>query len=398
VLSSNEPRFDYGVDGFCKGLLVEEARTNLCLQSEDLSTSWINSDTTDAINQVVAPDGTTTADQLIETATTQPHIIQGTASVAAATVYTLSVYLKGGGRTWAAISSGNDTYFGTYFDIENGAIGGSISFNTPTSSFIEDAGNGWYRCGITFTTGAGALCIPSVYMATADGVAIYAGDITKSIYIWGAQLEAGAFPTSYIPTVGSSVTRNADVVSTTDVSWHNSGAGTLYADWQTNIPVGSRLNNRIIHAETDASNEIRVYLPTNDDLTLLVDEGGINSASITNSGSTESANTRYRSAFSIADSDYIFYNNGVASDADTSGDAPAITQLWVGADQISGSQLNGHIAELAYFNERLDNSLLAEYSLTGLPQDVFYIALTRRTAKQMRPKQRMSKPTRGLFR
>ena len=132
-----------------KGYLSEPAATNLCLQSQDLATTWTNNNTTESVNAAVAPDGTTTADKLVEAATTSTHTIYNTIAGTSG-VYTTSVYLKAGERTWAYITDGNSVTATAWFDLANGVVGTVSGTGTPSAK-ITSIGNGWYRCSMTFT-------------------------------------------------------------------------------------------------------------------------------------------------------------------------------------------------------------------------------------------------------
>jgi hypothetical protein len=119
----------------------------------------------------------------------------------------------------------------TYFDLQNGVVATNAAGSTPQ---ITDLGNGWYRCSVTRTTTASQTTISARYLAVqSDNVPSFAGDGTSGIYLWGAQLEAGAYPTSYIPTTTATVTRNADVISKTGISdLIGSTEGTIFCQLQ----------------------------------------------------------------------------------------------------------------------------------------------------------------------
>jgi hypothetical protein len=124
---------------------------------------------------------------------------------------------------------------GRHFNLQTGTPGQQTG-NTNTPS-ITPVGNGWYRCSITYTaTAASDLIIFNV--ANGDGVFSFAGDNTSGIYLWGAQLEAGAFATSYIPTTTATVTRAADIstsvaTSVFENSWYRQDEGTVFANART---------------------------------------------------------------------------------------------------------------------------------------------------------------------
>jgi hypothetical protein len=191
------------------GYWAEEARTNLLLRSQEFdNASWVKTSTTVSANAVIAPDGTTTADKLQEDGATSSHSIYQAATVTPATSYTHIYYLKAAERGYAAIYDGNVSK-GKYFDLINGAVLGNLT-GAPDSASIAYAGNGWWRCSITVTS-VGTTSTPIVYMSTNGSSYTYAGTAGSGIYIWQADLQAGSFATSPVPTTSVAVTRAADV-------------------------------------------------------------------------------------------------------------------------------------------------------------------------------------------
>jgi len=230
----NEPRFDHNpTTGESLGLLIEEARTNLALYSGDFSNAaWVEQGTTKTANALAAPDGTTTAALVVPTAASATHKFRQNVSTTDSSL-TFSVYLKAAGYTRIALNEQSQT--GSSSAIINLADGSGATSGTT----VSNAGNGWYRVSWSSTFGSGSpkgFCVvvlptggsgenPNNFTWTANG--------TSGIYIWGAQLEAGAFPTAYIPTTAATVTRSADVAQMTGASfssWFNSGRGTFYVD------------------------------------------------------------------------------------------------------------------------------------------------------------------------
>lgn len=193
AVASGTPRIDYDpITLACRGLLVEESRTNLLTYSQDFDdAAWTKSNSTVRANAATAPDGTLTADKITESAVTNLHAAWKTLSAATVgSVYTLSVYAKAGERTNLWISGFGEV--DSYFNLLTGAV---ISGATAS---IQSVGNGWYRCSSVITK---TNTSNDWYVGPANSAPTYSytGDGTSGIYIWGAQLEAGSFPTSYVP-------------------------------------------------------------------------------------------------------------------------------------------------------------------------------------------------------
>jgi hypothetical protein len=239
-------RFDHNpLTGECLGLLVEEQRSNIAISSQVFSGAPYSAfNTTVAGNQISAPDGTSTAASVLETATTGGHNIArdigNKISVTASTVYTFSVFLKANGRDFVQVTSNSGDVTGNpraNFNISNGTLG---TVDSGASASISRLSNGWVRIAYTVAS-AGTLINFIVSTVTSDNAArfeSFAGDITKGFYIWGYSCEAGAFPTSYIPTTGTAATRTADIATITEtnmLSWFTSfDENTFYVE--TGLP------------------------------------------------------------------------------------------------------------------------------------------------------------------
>lgn len=204
-VASNVSRFDY-TNSSCPSILVEPQRTNLVLRSEEFSNiiwSKINTNVTE--DSTISPDGTTNADTFTLVSSTS-RVIQSLTLGAGS--YTVSVYLK--------ITSGTPNL---RFQIN---IDG-----TSTDFSITGLSSVWQRYTATFTA-----------TTSVTNFAIRGLGSVGQVAVWGAQLEAGSNATSYIPTVSSAVTRNADIISKTGLSGITTITET-FEDGSTNVISGS---------------------------------------------------------------------------------------------------------------------------------------------------------------
>jgi hypothetical protein len=233
--ASNIPRLDY-TNSSCPSILVEPQITNLVLRSEEFdNTSWSKNDATIGANATISPSGILTADKLIEGTLLGNHFTNRNITNSNS-LFSFSVFAKKSERNFLYLQAfatvpNNFTYLPfAYFNLDNGTVG-NVSGATAT---IQDYGNGWYRCILNCTSIFSQLSASvGIYImsATANGVNSYLGNGTSGIFIWGAQAEAGSNATSYIPTVASTVTRNADVISKTGISsLIGQTEGTIYWD------------------------------------------------------------------------------------------------------------------------------------------------------------------------
>jgi hypothetical protein len=223
--------------------------------------------------------------------------------------------------------------------------------------------NGWYRFQITATSTANNTVNMIVRTATAINVDSYTGDGTSGIFVFGAQLEAGAFPTSYIPTTTTSLTRSADVASVTTLSpWYNASEGTLYAEFV--VPFDSSLSIFPIAAyvsDGTFNNTVTLYERTIDDTRRgNIRVGGVQQFDQPNGG-TYTYGTVAKTALAFKINDVAFSANGTAPTTSTSALIPSVNVLGLGSTFSLGgalSALNGHLRRITYYNTRLPNAQL----------------------------------------
>ena len=239
--ADNIPRIEYDAAGAVKGLLIEEARTNLTVYSEDFTNAaWAKTGIATLALDVIGPDGVTnSAVTLVDSAAggAGQVRISETITTVVSTVYTHSVFAKADGLTTLQLATGTN-------DVETSSSP-AVNFNLSDGTFteiapsglnaatMEDVGGGWFRCSVTYAAGVTSFATQTVVVQNESSLRIPSVDRdgTSSILIYGSQFEVGSFATSYIPTSGASATRAADVASIpTSAFGYNSGAGSIYVN------------------------------------------------------------------------------------------------------------------------------------------------------------------------
>jgi hypothetical protein len=350
----NIPRLDYS-NGTCPSLLVEPQRTNVTLWSSSFdNAAWTKNNSTATANATTSPSGIQDADLITSTSTTETGVyyfpsVGGT--------NTWSVYAKKGTGRYLLLNT-DATIIAAKFDLQDGVIVGTPSAGATAS--IQDAGNGWYRCVITSATSANRFTIFITNNTTTNDLSSSVG---LSYYLWGAQLEAGAYPTSYIPTTSASVTRNADVISKTGISsLIGQTEGTFFTEFYYNGIIDNSNARKIISLNDGSStNLIDAFIGvTGNTITTRVRAndsslGQINSAVLTQGF--------YKIAYAYKNSDFVLYVNGVQAGSVSSGTisfTSAVSIAQIGDGEASNDQLGSLIKAAALWKTRLTNTQLAQ--------------------------------------
>ena len=363
---SNVPRIDFDpVTSECKGLLIEEQRTNLLTYSEQFDNAvWGCTYATVTSNSLVAPDGSQTADKLVETGGTGalPRF-SWSQNITNATIYTISIYAKevsGSAKRYLQIyansgftqvsSSGSQ---GANFDLNSG----TVTLTNGFTASISAVGNGWYRCTViasasnSTTAGFGIALQDN---PKAEMAAVWNPTGTGSVALWGAQLEVGSFPTSYIPTTTAQVTRAADSARLTGANfsnWYKQDEGTLFAEWATTTASSPYMLG--VFSVSDGTPNERIQIRRNTSSSLLsfiaLDGGTVQYVDV-----SLPFNGNAKSALAYKTNDFIGASNGALGVAATSGTLPTVSQADIGFGT-GISQLNGCIKRIAYYPKRLSN-------------------------------------------
>ncbi len=353
----NDARFDYDpVTLACKGLLIEEARTNSLTYSEQFDNAvWNKWACSVTANAITSPNGTVTADKLITDNATTGNLYVGTNLTAVS--YTVSIFAKAGEWSWILLGASPAANTGVYFNLLSGTVGTQNSGYTGT---IQSVGNGWYRCCVTFT--ATAVLWNTIVFATNADTTLTSGNGTSGIYIWGAQLEAGAFPTSYIPTTTASATRNADNASMTGTnfsSWYNQTQGTFVC--KGDIVGGTAATYPHPWSIIGTNNNTDLIAPAwaspSGQLIFAVVVAGVNQIN-TPFGPTLVAGNTFSQSAAYATNDFAASGSGQAVVTSSSGTLPTTVTLLLGGQSQYQTYWNGHIASISYYPTRLPNATL----------------------------------------
>ena len=373
----NQARFDHDQNtGESLGLLVEESRTNLLLRSEEFdNASWSKIRSSVTANSTIAPDGTTTAEKLIEdTSTTTDHFINLNPSGSTSATYTASIFIKSAERyrirfqIIATGAAGNRA--SAWFDSNTGSVVSTLAEGNGSiiTTSIQQYPNGWYRCiltGIPSTAGSGTAVNFNVTLNTTSTNTVYTGDGTSGLYIWGAQIEAGSFPTSYIPTVASTRTRAADNASMTGKNfsdWYRQDEGSINIAYRLGLKTASTRIFQINNSATGANNVLDIVSGSGvgSGGYLFINTNNVQEGFVPNSTPNEShRNTVFKVCAGYKTNDIAGINNKTRIlGTDTSVIIPTGMNRVVFAQSDFSSLLCGHLQYVQYYPKRLPDAQL----------------------------------------
>jgi hypothetical protein len=332
-VASNVPRIDYTDEG-CPSILLEPQRTNLVKRSQEFdNASWLKYQVSVTANALTAPDGTLTADLATVTSDSANRLNQAVA-VTASTTYTFSFYAKAGTLETSKYS---------VYDLTNSAY--------ILSPVVYSMTGEWQRITLTFTT---PVECTNIWIYTSHETA------SGTYYVWGAQVEAGAYPTSYIPTTTATVTRLKDECTNGgNADLFNDSEGTVFVDLenfdtpQTELTLSSGFStNRITFLFYGSAfgnpNKIRFYLAS---------AGSAQVDSVYNISYT--FNQRNKIAFKYKQNDFKIYINGTQVFSDISGSTPiGLSRFDFAQFGTTSGFIEGKINQAMVFNEALSDSEL----------------------------------------
>lgn len=338
-----------------KGLLVEQASTNLLSYSTDLSnaTYWTVYQVTLTSNATTAPDGTTTAAKLVPNTVNDNHLYYPTngLTVTAGGTYTTSVYAKANGYSLFDMrfeSNFSSDSLDGWYDLSAGTKYNQTTFGAATlaSATIEPKTSSWHRTIVTGVDSANTLAFPiPIIVDPASNLNItFVGDNTNSIYTWGEQVEALSFATSLIQTTGSSATRALDNVAVTltppGVAFHMdvaftttraTGATRTLFDWHD----GSDSNKILL--QMNASNQLVLTVINAGSSTVIATEGGTPAAARSATATVTWSGTQWSLAV------------GGSTVATTTASKPAATAIQIGYDRAQTAAMNDYLTSLVVY-------------------------------------------------
>ncbi len=338
------------------GALIEGARTNSLVSS---SAGFVSAQQgTISANVLAAPDGAVAAEGFTESTASATHYdyFNALSLVSNNTIYAWSTYLKTGLRTWTR--TGTSTKSGltmqVNYNLGSVAVGTVSGTGTLTGYGISGVAGGWIRPWYSWDvlTGTPGDLATNIQMAKGNGDYSYAGDNSAiALYGWGRQLEAGAFPSSSIPTVATAMTRNADVLTVATSGNIDNAAGTLAVKWTPQWASTDAVGSPVLW---DAGG-LKAWYQASDDKLYFTD--GTNT--ISTAALTFSANVAQKLAFRWGTGGLDIYRNGAEAATGATFTEPALNvNLYIGSDTSGANQ--------AYSNFKTGRGWSLELSDAGM--------------------------------
>ena len=337
----NIPRLDYS-NGSCPSILVEPQSTNLLLRSEEFENFAWNKGTGGSIsaNSVISPSGISNADAYTWAVSTIAFAyLSQVASALSQNSHTFSIWLK------RPFGSGSRTISLCISDV----------FVSTASSSIFTVTETWQRFQFTRASASATGQVGVGFIFGASGTSIAAGDILN---VWGAQLELGSSPTSYIPTTAATVTRNADVISKTGISsLIGPTEGTIYAEINNTLMTYSA-TGYVMRIFADANNE--VWIRKESGSNKYTAKWRANSVDVYTQSNISVLNGNNKIAIAYKTGNSAVYLNGtqIGTNASTGAFAVAPSQIGIGSSS-TADFFNDRIELATVFPTRLTNAQLA---------------------------------------
>jgi len=357
---TDTPRIEYDASGNCLGLLMEAARTNLCLQSQDLTTTWADVNTVViSANSTTAPDGTLTADTITDNGGGSIKGKEQSFTVANDSLtHTASVFIlkTSGGTSMTAklsvlLSGGTGVNTNVYLNTDTGVIGSG-------TATVENYGLYWRVSASVTNNTTGNTTLRVQYYPAVNTHGVYTDNVAVqgSSVVWGFQLEKASFASSYIPTTTVAVARTADRCIRTLSSEFSATAGTLVIAGDVTNSVGATPALAAFHNNAGTGAEEMILYANAGARRWLVTDGGVAQGNVLGGSITDGVAGKMASVYAANDLD-LAVNGTMSGLQDTSATLPTITHLDLMRQDASAITL-GHIRRLDYYPTRQPNAFL----------------------------------------
>jgi hypothetical protein len=361
TMGTNIGRLNYdltnGTPASCPSLLLEPARTNFIERSEEFDNSYWIKENLSIGTGIVSPMGDTDAQNVIENTSTSRHRIRAYISVTSGTTYTLSVWAKSTNRNLVINA---DALFNARsgFNLSTGVVADTTSGTATITAFP----NGWYRC--TVTGAATSTQSQFFYLQAQTGTtdADYTGDGSSTLSLFGAQLEAGSYPTSYIKNVDTSegATRTVDFcfINSGLQNVLNTSEGTLFVDVEVPRASSTGSFERITLSDQNASTDRIIFdnYGGNWRALMLSSAGNVNRTIV-----SVTANQRIKVAIAYsATSLRISYDGNTATTTNGSYTPSTTLESFKFSNKDGGNKWQGKIYQAIYFDTALTNAELKQ--------------------------------------
>ena len=346
----------------CKGLLIEESSANIIKYSEDYTNPlWVKTASSVSTSPALSP-AVGGCNRITMNAGSSSFPFNGTQyTTVTSRVVTVSAYARYVNAQWLWIAGNNgssSTNYWASFDIQNKVVGGKLS--GITSHNITNVGNGWCRIEMTYTETSAVLIGGMTFRVgnastPTNSATTQAG--TEQFDLWGVQLEAKAFTTSYIPTTSGTAPRSADLCSITSsafTGFYNQTEGTILSS--SSMPLIPSVNS-LAYAFDNATEQERHNFRHNTSL-FVTQVSGVTQAQFIGTAPTAGAVTKFAAAYKVAD--YAATKNGTLLTSGTGSFTfvPTPTQVYIGSKIGASEFLNGHVQYIKVFKKRLTNEKL----------------------------------------
>ena len=358
----NEPRLEYDASGNPLGLLIEEARTNVAVQSQSFS-GWIHDNIVVSVDSsITSPAGNSAVSKLtLQQGSTQKKLEAPNAIASFGDTACFSVWLKYGTHQYVDIYGAYGHWMssnsGCKVDMLNGTV---TDYTSSTASTIQEYPNGWYYVQVTSGTSMSGASAKPFYLWASDASSGPTSGTTSTgyFYAWGAQTEVGSFPTSYIPTSGSGAARAADFASLPVERFaYNQPQGSIVCHFTYFFEQGASKRAYEFSDGTD-NNVIRIIDHTNvNQLQANFKSGGAGVAGILINAPTMLSGVKTFQTYKL--NDYSGGADGTLAGTDSNGLLPVgINKLSIGSRRDGAATMNGHITSLQYYPKKLTDAQL----------------------------------------